>query len=109
MIDYSEQTVTADGTHRENNLRNTGSEILKVKKSKATLVTGRGGSYVSFLWAVNIFCISKSKAIPITDPGSPYLFPLRYERHLHIKNRAIPVTNSRGPYVSFLWRTNIYI
>jgi hypothetical protein len=27
----------------------------------------------------------ESKAIPVTDRGGPYVIPVRFERHLHIK------------------------
>jgi hypothetical protein len=41
----------------------------------------------------------KSKAIPATGHGGPYMFPARYESDLHIKSKAIPVTGHGGPYM----------
>jgi hypothetical protein len=42
------------------------------------------------------------KAIPVIGRGGPYVFPVRYEYHLHITNKVIPVTGRGGQYVCFL-------
>jgi hypothetical protein len=45
---------------------------------------------------------------PCNRPWKPIgVFPVRYEHHIHIKSKAVPVTGRGGPWVYFLSGTNI--
>jgi hypothetical protein len=49
----------------------------------------------------------RSKALPLTGRGDLYVFPVRCEYHLHIKSKALPLTGRGGLYACFLCGTNI--
>jgi hypothetical protein len=52
-------------------------------------------------WQVHT-AIETSKAVVVTGRGGQYVCPVRYELHLHIKDKAIPVTRRGSPEMCFL-------
>jgi hypothetical protein len=74
-----------------------GTNIIYIYKSKAILVTGRGGSLV-FPVRYEHHVHIKGYSYPCNIPWWPIrVSAVRYKHYLHIKSKTIPITGRGGP------------